>query len=90
MSGRRLPEPTGLISESGRTARSHSPTPTKDDLLDGAIKAGKFPARRRAHYAALYDSDPVRTTALIGRLAAGAVPADTPRTEGTGLLSELR
>lgn len=39
-------------------------------LLDEAIAAGKFPASRRAHYAAMLDAAPARTRALIAVMAA--------------------
>lgn len=46
----------------------------KDDLLDGAIRAGKFPRSRRAHYEALLAADPEGTKAQIAALAEGIVP----------------
>ena len=46
----------------------------RDDLLDGAIRAGKFPISRRGHYEALYASDPEGARQMIGQLAEGIVP----------------
>ena len=46
------------------------PAPSqRERVLDAAIAQGKFPARRRAHYEALYARDPEGTRALIARLA---------------------
>lgn len=46
----------------------------RDALLDGAIRAGKFPRARRAHYEQLLAADPEGTKALIGNLASGVIP----------------
>lgn len=46
----------------------------RDTILEGAIKAGKFPPSRREHWQKLYDADPDGTRAQIDRLAAGLVP----------------
>lgn len=46
----------------------------RDAILDGAIRAGKFPKGRRAHYEALLSADPVGTKALIATLEPGVVP----------------
>ena len=60
------------------------PAPSqRERVLDAAIAAGKFPARRRAHYEALYVRDPDGTCALIARLASVPeitidAPAATP------------
>jgi hypothetical protein len=48
----------------------------KSKLLDGAVKAGKFPPSRREHYAKAYDADPKGTRDLINQLAPGLVPVD--------------
>jgi hypothetical protein len=37
-------------------------------VVDAAVRAGKFPASRRAHYLALYGQDPAGTQALIDAL----------------------
>lgn len=46
----------------------------RDAILDGAIRAGKFPKGRRAHYENLLLSDPVGGKALIATLEPGVVP----------------
>ncbi len=65
-----------------------APAPDNGRLLDEAIAAGKFPASRRAHYAAMLDRDPARTRALIAVMAAvpeaGLSPAAAGRPEGAG------
>lgn len=46
----------------------------RDDLLDGAIKAGKFPKARRPHYEALLAADPDGTRQMLKTMASGLVP----------------
>lgn len=46
----------------------------RDELLDGAIRAGKFPKARRSHYEAAYAADPAGTRSMIESLASGLVP----------------
>jgi hypothetical protein len=79
------PNTTGLLPELGNG--SVAPT-SKDDVLDAAIKAGKFSAARRAHYAAEYDRNPERTVRLVAALKTGAVAPESTG-PGTGLLPEL-
>jgi|GEM_PF-3960590 len=79
------PNTTGLLPELG--TNEAAPT-NKDDVLDAAIRAGKFSAARRAHYAAEYDRNPARTVRLIAALTAGAVARERLG-RGTGLLPEL-
>jgi hypothetical protein len=61
----------------------------RDAFLSEAIRAGKFTEKRRAHYAALYDKDPVGTRELVASFAS-APTAEQPEgkgwqaTEGTG------
>lgn len=55
--------------------------PQREGVLDAAIAAGKFPARRRAYYEALYARDPEGTRALIARLASvPEITIDAPAT----------
>lgn len=49
---------------------------TRDDLITGAIKVGKFSKSRQKHYTARYDSDPEGTEKLIARMAKGMVPIE--------------
>ncbi len=46
----------------------------RNELIDGAIAAGKFPESRRKNYEALFDTNPDYAKQLIAKLAAG-VPA---------------
>lgn len=46
----------------------------RDEAITAAVKAGKFPPARRAHYEKSWDADPVGTKELIASLAAGLVP----------------
>lgn len=46
----------------------------RDELLDGAIRAGKFGKGRRAHYESLLLSDPLGGKATISALEPGLVP----------------
>lgn len=46
----------------------------RDQILDDAIRAGKFPPARRDHWAMAFDADPDGTEAQIKQLAAGLVP----------------
>jgi hypothetical protein len=57
---------TGLVERQDRADR--------DAILDGAIRAGRFPKGRRAHYEALLSADPVGSKALILTLEPGIVP----------------
>lgn len=47
-----------------------------DDMLDRAIKAGKFPRSRRAHYVELFKVDPEGTKQVIASLAPGLIPVE--------------
>jgi hypothetical protein len=58
----------------------------RNGVLDNAIKAGKFPPARRAHFEALLTVDPEGTAAMIETLASGMIPVtergtSTPETE---------
>lgn len=46
----------------------------RDSVLDGAVRAGKFPLARRGHYEAMLSADPVGTESLIMSLEPGLVP----------------
>jgi hypothetical protein len=61
----------------------------RERLLDAAIAAGKFGEGRRAHYAALYDADPVGTAHWIGVLAAVPAVATVPTNAHRALLPEF-
>lgn len=61
-------------AEAGATLAAAARKKEQDDLLDNAIRAGKFPKARRAHYEALLASDPTGGRATIESLAPGLVP----------------
>lgn len=46
----------------------------RDTAITGAVKAGKFPPARRAHYERMWDADPAGTKELLNNLSAGLVP----------------
>jgi hypothetical protein len=48
----------------------------RKNLIEGAIKDGKFSPGRREHYAARYDSDPEGTEALLARMSKNVVPLE--------------
>lgn len=54
----------------------------RNRILDDAIRAGKFPKARRAHYEALMKADPDGTKNLIASLAAGVIPVTEIGTQG--------
>ena len=56
----------------------------RDDFLNNAIKAGKFPPSRKAHYLSAWNGDPEGTRGLIDSLAPGLVPVEARGTAGTG------
>jgi hypothetical protein len=53
----------------------------RKDLIEGAIKAGKFGAGRKDHYEARFDSDPEDTIRIIGMMRKGVVPVDERGTD---------
>ncbi len=70
-----------------RGKRLVAAAPDNSRLLDEAIAAGKFPASRRPHYAAMLDRDPARTRALIAVMAAvpeAGLPRAAGKPEGAG------
>ena len=46
----------------------------RDEVVQAAVLAGKFPAARREHWRALWDKDPEGTRSTIAALAPGVVP----------------
>jgi hypothetical protein len=63
---------TGVAAASGLVKRQEQTD--RDTILDGAIRAGKFPLGRRAHYEVLLSADPVGTKALITTMEPGIIP----------------
>lgn len=70
----------------------------RDDFIGDAVKAGKIPPSRKAHYLSLMEKDEKGTKEFINKLEAGVVPVDEigtsedealASTKGTGLIPEL-
>jgi hypothetical protein len=61
-----------MIRASALTKRLE--TQDRDQTITEAIKVGKFPPARRAHYERYWDTDPVGAKEVIASLAAGLVP----------------
>lgn len=71
----------------------------RDEFVSAAVKAGKIPPARKAHYLTLMERDESGTTEFINNLEAGAVPVTEIGTsedvqasaaQGTGLFPELQ
>lgn len=56
----------------------------RDESITNAIKAGKFPPARRAHYERLWNADAEGTKQVIDSLAAGLVPVTATGYAGDG------
>jgi hypothetical protein len=54
----------------------------RNQVITEAIRKGKFPPSRRAHYEKSWDVDPVGTRELIDSLAAGLVPVTASGYDG--------
>lgn len=65
-----------LVARAGQADRleEEARIQARDQLVEDAIKAGKFPPSRRDHYRNRYDSDPEATKASIDRMAKNVVP----------------
>lgn len=63
---------TGIAASNALVKRTEKAD--RDAMLDGAIRAGKFPPARRAHYETLLLSDPLGGKAILASLAPGLVP----------------
>lgn len=55
-----------------------------EQVLDTAIKAGKFPPARRDHWKTLWAADPDGTKATIDKLAANVIPVSASGYPGVG------
>lgn len=60
-----------------------------EQILDAAIKAGKFPPARRDHWKALWAADPDGTKATIDKLAANVIPVLASGFPGVGDEAEV-
>jgi hypothetical protein len=56
----------------------------RDEYLNHAIKAGKFPPSRKEHWLTAWKADPEGTRGVIESLAPGLVPVEARGTAGTG------
>lgn len=73
-----------VAASRGQSAWDEIRKQRKDELLDGAVRAGKFPPSRRDHYASLYDADEEGTRELVNQLATGLVPVEASGHAGSG------
>ena len=60
-----------------------------EQVLDAAIKAGKFPPARREHWKTLWAADPDGTKATIDKLAANVIPVSASGYPGVGDETEV-
>jgi hypothetical protein len=71
-------------AKAGREAKARQDQKDRDDLIESAVKAGKFPRDRKDHWVKLYDKDPEGTKASIEALEANLVPVEEHGSEGAG------
>lgn len=79
-------ERTQQGARAGVEARTAQLEARRDDILDRAVKAGKFPPSRVQHYRDLWSADAAGTEELIDKLQPGLVPVNE---RGTSKASEL-
>lgn len=72
---------TGVAAANGLVQRQAKAD--RDAVLDDAIRAGKFPKGRRAHYETMLSADPVGTKALIATMEPGLVPTGERGEQGS-------
>ncbi|MDL4812808.1 hypothetical protein [Actinomadura opuntiae] len=70
-------------AQQGVAARAEQLRQDRDRTLDAAIKAGKFPPARRAHWEAYWQRDEEGARAAIADLAEGLVPVEDAGEPGT-------
>lgn len=63
-------------AEAGRTARAEQDTARREQIVDDAIKAGKFGPARRASWLNALEVDEAGATADLERLTPGLIPVD--------------
>jgi hypothetical protein len=68
------------ITQERRIAASRE----RDNIIDRAIRRGKFAPSRRNHYAALYDSDPQGAIRQITAMADDVIPVEARGNVGSG------
>lgn len=79
-----------LVSAARSGAEAHAilAAQDRDRVLDAAVRAGKFPPARRAHYIAMWEKDPDGTREHVEKtLAAGLIPVGDHE-HGNALASE--
>lgn len=69
-------------AEAGRKAREQQLAKERDDTVKAAVRAGKIPAARAAHWSKLMASDPAGTKAQLDNLEPGLIPVG-PETGST-------
>lgn len=84
----------------GRVARDKQVKESREQFVAAAVKGGKIPPSRKAHYLSLMEKDDKGTREFLNSLAANSVPIEeigtseddtdqTTRAQGTGLFPEL-
>ena len=64
-------------AEAGATAAKTLADRDRDEYLDRAVRAGKFPPARLGHYRTMFDADAEGARTIIDGLEAGLVPVDS-------------
>lgn len=72
---------TGVAAAAGLVRRQEQAD--RDQILNDAIRAGKFPLGRRKHYEAMLSADPVGAKALIATLEPGLIPVAESGEQGS-------
>lgn len=62
----------------------------RDEVLDAAILAGKFPVSRRDHYLKAWKADPQGTQQLLAEMAPGLVPVEQRGSDNSGDVAASR
>jgi len=76
---------TGLVAATGLAERQAKAD--RDEVLNTAIRAGKFPLGRRAHYETMLSADPIGTKALIATMEPGLIPVTETGEQGSDAAS---
>jgi hypothetical protein len=65
-----------VAAAAGASADKKLRTQERDTAISAAVRVGKFPPSRRAHYETSWDADPEGTKAILASLAPGLVPVN--------------
>lgn len=71
---------SGVAAAAGLVKRQE--TEDREKVLNDAIRAGKFPLGRKAHYGTLLSADPIGAKALIATLEPGLIPVSESGEQG--------